>query len=209
MSLLCILPPLLCSHTTLETSRISILGYPFRCETVWDQKHQSGVPVQKPDWNSASVLLCKLPQVIFPLWPSVSSSVRALSDKKKNVSCILYILGWPKSLFGFFCKIIWQNSNELFGQPNNWKLFSSHFMKIKKKQRKVVLIIDCCSVAKLCPTLCNSTDCSTQGFPVLHYLLQFVQTHVHRVGDTISPSHPLSPPSPSAFSLSQHQGLFQ
>ena len=38
---------------------------------------------------------------------------------------------------------------------------------------------------------------------------QFTQTHVHRVGDAIQPSHPLTPPSPRAFSLSQHQGLFQ
>ena len=40
-------------------------------------------------------------------------------------------------------------------------------------------------------------------------LPEFTQTHVHRVGDAIWPSHPLSPPSPPAFSLSQHQGLFQ
>ena len=51
-------------------------------------------------------------------------------------------------------------------------------------------------------------DCSTPGFPVLHYLLEFAQTHVHWVGDTIRPSHPRSSPSPPAFSLSQHQGLF-
>ena len=42
-----------------------------------------------------------------------------------------------------------------------------------------------CSVAKLCPTLCNAMNCSTPGFPVLHCLLEFVQTHVHWVGDAI------------------------
>ena len=52
-------------------------------------------------------------------------------------------------------------------------------------------------------------DCSTPGFPALHYLLQFAQTHVHLVGDAIQPSHPLSPPSLPAPNLSQHQGLFQ
>ena len=67
----------------------------------------------------------------------------------------------------------------------------------------------CCSVAKLCPTLCDPVDCSTPGFPVLHYLLESTQTHVHRVGDAIQPSHPLSSPSPHTFNLSQHQGLFQ
>ena len=66
-----------------------------------------------------------------------------------------------------------------------------------------------CSVAKSCPTLCNPMDYSMLGFPVLHYLPEFAQTHVHRVGDAIQPSHPLSSPSPLAFSLSQHQGLFQ
>ena len=48
-------------------------------------------------------------------------------------------------------------------------------------------------------------DCSTPGFLVHHQLLELVQTHVHRVGDAIQPSHPLSSPSPPAFNLSQHQ----
>ena len=52
-------------------------------------------------------------------------------------------------------------------------------------------------------------DCSTPGFPVHHQLLEFTQTHVHQVGDAIQPSHPLSSPSPPAFNLSQHEGLFQ
>ena len=52
-------------------------------------------------------------------------------------------------------------------------------------------------------------NCSMPGLPVLHQLLKFTQTHVHWVGDTIQPSHPLSSPSPPALSLSEHQGLFQ
>ena len=52
-------------------------------------------------------------------------------------------------------------------------------------------------------------DCSMLGFPVFHYLLEFAQTHVHLVSDAIQPSHPVLPPSSLAFSLSQHQGLFQ
>ena len=52
-------------------------------------------------------------------------------------------------------------------------------------------------------------DCSTPGFPVHHQFLELVQTHVHQVDDAIQPSHPLLPPSPPAFNLSQHQGLFQ
>ena len=52
-------------------------------------------------------------------------------------------------------------------------------------------------------------NCSTTGLPVLHYLLEFVQTHVPWVDDAIQPSHPLLPASPPALSLSQHPGIFQ
>ena len=61
----------------------------------------------------------------------------------------------------------------------------------------------------LCPILCDSLDYSPPGFPVHHQLPEFTQTHVHRVGDAIQPSHPLSSPSPPAPNPSQHQGLFQ
>ena len=59
-----------------------------------------------------------------------------------------------------------------------------------------------------CRTLCDPVDCSTPSFHVHHQLLELAQTHVHRVGDAIQQSHPLSP-SPPAFNLSQHQDLFQ
>ena len=64
------------------------------------------------------------------------------------------------------------------------------------------------SVPQSCPTLCDPMGCSTPGLPVHHQLREFTQTHVHWVGDAIQPSHPLSRLSP-AFSLCQHQGLFQ
>ena len=65
------------------------------------------------------------------------------------------------------------------------------------------------SVTQPCLTLCNPIDCSTPGLPVYHQLLEFTQTHVHRVGDAIQPSYPLLSPSPLSFNLSQHQGLFK
>ena len=65
------------------------------------------------------------------------------------------------------------------------------------------------SVTQSCPTLCDSMNHSTPGLPVHHHLPEFTQTHVHRVGDTIKPSHPLSSPSPPAPNPSQHQSLFQ
>ena len=51
--------------------------------------------------------------------------------------------------------------------------------------------------------------CSKPGFPVHHQLSELAQTHVHGVNDAIQLSHPLSSPSPPAFNLSQHQGLFK
>ena len=67
----------------------------------------------------------------------------------------------------------------------------------------------CCSVTQSCVILCDPMDCSTPGFPVLHYLLELAQTRVLLVSDAIQPSHPLSPPSPPALSLFQHKGFFQ
>ena len=63
------------------------------------------------------------------------------------------------------------------------------------------------SVAQSCPTLCDPMNCSTPGLPVHHQFPEFTQTHVHRVGDVIQPSHPLSSPSPPAPHPSQHQSF--
>ena len=65
------------------------------------------------------------------------------------------------------------------------------------------------AVTQSCPTLCDPMDCSTPGFPVHHQFPEFTQINVHWVSDAMQPSHPLSSPSPPAFNLSQHQGLFQ
>jgi len=65
------------------------------------------------------------------------------------------------------------------------------------------------SVAQSCPTLCDLMNRSMPGLPVHHQLLEFTQTHIHRVGHAIQPSHPLSSPSPPAPNPSQHQSLFQ
>ena len=65
------------------------------------------------------------------------------------------------------------------------------------------------SVTQSCLTLSNPMDCSTPGLPVHHQLLELTQTHVHRIGDAIQPSYPLTSASPPVLNLSQHQGLFQ
>jgi len=65
----------------------------------------------------------------------------------------------------------------------------------------------CCSVTQSCPTLCDPVDCSTLGFPVLHYLPEFAQTQVHWVDDAIQSCRSLLLPSLPAFNLSQHHGV--
>ena len=62
------------------------------------------------------------------------------------------------------------------------------------------------SVAQLCLTLCDPVNHSTPGLSVHHQLPEFTQTHVHRVGDAIQPSYPLSSPSPPAPNPPKHQG---
>ena len=65
------------------------------------------------------------------------------------------------------------------------------------------------SVAQSCLTPCDPMNHSTPGLPVHHQLQESTQIHVHRVGDAIQSSHPLSSPSPPAPNPSQHQNLFQ
>ena len=74
---------------------------------------------------------------------------------------------------------------------------------------KNIFKISVSSVAQACLTFCDPMDCSMPGYPVHHQLPEFAQTHVHRVSDAIWPSHPLLSLFPPAFSLSQHQGIFQ
>ena len=93
-----------------------------------------------------------------------------------------------------------------FGGP----AFSNNFSEKKKnKIDSLPTFVSFSSVAQSCPSLYELMNCSTPGLPVHHKLLEFTQTHVHRVSDAIQPYHPLSSPSPPAPNPSQHQGLFQ
>ena len=84
----------------------------------------------------------------------------------------------------------------------NWGAFNN-------RRYPLTVLEDCrCSVAKSCPTFCNSIYCMP-GSSVLHYLPEFAQIHVHWVDDAIQPSHPLPPLTPFAFNLSHSQDLFQ
>ena len=74
---------------------------------------------------------------------------------------------------------------------------------------KLKSIVQFTSIAQSCLNLCELMDCNTPGLPIHHQLPEFTQIHVHWVGDAIQPSHPLSSPSPPAFTLYQHQDLFK
>ena len=98
-------------------------------------------------------------------------------------------------------------------QKSSWHPLSFLIFKIKLNKvgwtSGVGSSVQFSSVTQLCLILCDPTSCSTPGLPVRRQLPEFTQTHVHWVGECIQPSHPLSAPSPHAFNLSQHQGLFQ
>ena len=70
--------------------------------------------------------------------------------------------------------------------------------KRRAREYSEQLSVQFSSVAQSCPTLCDPMNHSTPGFTVHHQLTEFTQTHVHRVGDAIQPSHSLSTPSPPA-----------
>ena len=72
---------------------------------------------------------------------------------------------------------------------------------IYSKEEKTISVS---SVAQSCPTLCDPMNRSMPGLAVHHQLPEFIQTHVHRVSESIQPSHPLSSPSPPALNPSQH-----
>ena len=87
----------------------------------------------------------------------------------------------------------------------NWGLMDN----CSRVQKYLFNSVQFSSVAQSCPTLCDPMNRSKPGLPVHHHLLEFIQTHVHRVSDAIQPSHPLASPSPPVPNPSQHQSLFQ
>ena len=92
--------------------------------------------------------------------------------------------------------------------------FNLHFPMTNKLSTLLCLSTICIpsvqfsSVTQSHPTLCSLMDYSMPSLPVHHKLPEFIQTHVHWIGNAIQSSHPLLSPSPPAFNLSQHQGLF-
>ena len=117
---------------------------------------------------------------------------------------LLLLLFTLQYCIGFAIHIIFKNKFTKQNNDDSSKLILRLYLGWKSK-----LWFQFSSVAHSCLTLYNPMDYSMPGFPVHHQLLELTQTHVRRVGNAIQPSHPLSSPSLSTFSLSQHQGLFQ
>ena len=154
------------------------------------------------------------------LLPSIFPSIRVFS----NESALL--IRWPNqgTLKGLLqhhsskASILWHSAFFTVQHPHQYVTTGKTIALTRRTfvdKVMSLLLIRCLSsaqfssVAQSCSTLCDPMNCSTPGLPVHHQFPEFTQTHIHRVGDAIQPSHPLSSPSPPALNLSQHQVLFQ
>ena len=165
--------------------------------TLWTVACQAFMGFSRQEYWSG--LPCPLPGHL------PNPGIEPLSPILQADSLLLSHWGRPKdTLYNMY---FWLNDIEFSHQHCN--------LCLKKANLTDVFFPDTCgmlpfsSVAQSCPTLCHPMNRSTPGLPVHHQLLEFTQTHVHRVADAIQPSHPLSSPSPPAPNPSQHQGLFQ
>ena len=111
---------------------------------------------------------------------------------------------------------LWSWKTVLWGSVTAVELTLQRWLPVEQEKwedRKPHVLSSCSvqfsSVAQSCLTLCDPMNCSTPGLAVHHQLPEFTQTHVHRVGDALQPSHLLSSPFRPAPNPSQHQSLFQ
>ena len=172
---------------------------------------QKGNPIWLPNGVRDQLLLCAILSVTIPS----ASSFTQLLFMNCLVSQVLSCKRFPSLFYpppNFHSCNINLASSILFTLPlplyplsTLQKFFGTYYLL----RVPLLLLVQFSSVAQSCPTLCNPMNRSTPGLPVHHQLLEFTQTHVHRVSDAIQPSHPLSSPFPPAPNPSQHQSLFQ
>ena len=177
------------SHTIVkQCSKFSKLGF----NSTWTMKFH----MFKLDLEKAEEPEIKLPT-------STGSSKKSKRIPETSISALLTM---PKPLT-VWITTNWKILKEREYQttwPASWEIF----MQVRKQELELDMEQQFSSVAQLCPTLCDPMNHSMPGLPVHHQLLESTQTHVHWVGDAIQPSHPLSSPSSTAFSVSRHQGLY-
>ena len=112
------------------------------------------------------------------------------------------VLGWPRGM-GWGGR--WERGS---GWGTHVNPCLTH-INVWQKPLQYCEVFQFSSVAQSCPSLCNPMNCTMPGLPVHHQCPEFTQTHVHRVGNAIQPSHPLSSASAPAPNPSQPQSLFQ
>ena len=124
----------------------------------------------------------------------------------------------PLHFYSSTCTVLFYRSDYTYSCGIIWFVWTQTLQTVNSKNNETLSAffpircfssVQFSSVIQSCPTLCSPMNLSTPGLPVHHQLPEFTQTHVHRAGDAIQPSHPLSGPFPPAPNLSQHQGLFQ
>ena len=136
--------------------------------------------------------------------PSTCSAILPKSSiLPEAYSCCLYLYLWC------LIEMVLDDSNSIHPQSTaqSQTSFSPISNALLHHSLLYLFTVQFSPVVQSCPTLCDSMNCSTPGLPV--QLPEFTQTHVHRTGDAIQPSHPLSSPFPPAPNPSQHQSLFQ
>ena len=103
--------------------------------------------------------------------------------KSTGVGCHCLLRSWLKDENGKLLLLLFRNWNSPYLSQ------TSPLILLPKLANGLLVLrlyfLCCCSVTKSCPTLCDPMDCSTPGFPALHYLPEFAQTHVHWVSDAI------------------------
>ena len=122
------------------------------------------------------------------------------------------LLRWLTGMMPSFCIITEENERKFWPGllRRTWYSVKVQFSSVQLLRTWYSVKVQFSSVRLLSHVrLCDPLDCSMPAFPVHHQLLELAQTHIHQVSDDIQPCHPLSSPCPPAFSLSQHQGLFQ
>ena len=180
--------------------------------------------------QSASIVSCyRLTFEAICLWSLVAQWVKNLPAVQETVGSTGAWVSIPESgrspgegngkPLQYFCLENPMDRGAWWATYSSWDFKSGHDLATKPQRFSVIsnlglslvplhlmILLLLFSQSRL--ILCNPMDCLTPGFPVLHHLPELVQTHVHWVSDAIQLSHPLSSPSPPAFTVSQHQGLF-
>ena len=142
----------------------------------------------------------------LPVNPKVNHCCRMTSNASFGIfsafhqcprqPCPILSSPWSQSGVGCYSQVLLRTMHQ---DPDPWKPLHIHpYWDFQVLAQSVVSHVQFSTVAQSCPTLCDPMDRSTPGLPVHHQLPEFTQTHAHRVGDAIQPSHPLSSPSPPA-----------